>query len=826
MSNIQIGIDLGTTNSEIAINLKGNIVLVKNNLGDEFTPSVFGYSKSGDEIVGKKSYEKLYKDSTDQESKNNKAEIKRLMGTSEKIYFQRTNTYLLPEEISAKILSSLKIDALRKDNTCNLSSAVITIPAHFDTLQSEATKRAGEIAGFKHVVLLQEPIAAAISYGFGNSKNETWLVYDLGGGTFDCALISCVEGNLKVLSHSGNNFLGGKDIDACIVSKKIAPFIAQKYGLENFNKNNPIYTADFNKLKYFAEQAKIQLSRDSVVNIECDTVIDGKEIYENIVLKTDELETLTKGLIDETLELCKKTIQDANIQINSISKCVLVGGPTQLPFIRNRISQDLGITVDTSSDPLTAVARGACIYACSQAIPDNIFQERVIDDNSYNLNLYYEALTSEESELITAEIPELKDIEEDFFFQIQSSDNKYNSGRLKLKNGKFAIEVPIELHKSNLFYIYLFNSSGEQLKITTEDFTITHGLSISGIPLPQTIGVGISVQDNINAMLRQEYDRIFPKNAPLPQEKTITYKAIKTVKKGDNENCLPIIIYEGDEDIPNRNTEICKLEISGENLPYDIAKGDDIELTIKVSEAREVEVEAYIPIMNKSFNARATMYREEIDIFNIEQDINMEIERFEHLNSLCNEEERGEISEIISYIKQSINNIASDSDEKLKIEKMLRKLKANIDNIEKSKNIDILKKNFYENLEKCISMLGVVPETDAPEYEEKINSIKEQGNKAIIDNNSQLLSKYIELLNKLHLQIIFSNNQVWTLSFKHLITNQNYKDKQQAEFYINQGFEALHNGDFGLLKNSVTNLWALLPEEEIEQNKNIAGITK
>lgn len=166
--NIQIGIDLGTTNSEVAVNNKGNIEIVKNIFNDEYTPSVFGIGKSKNKVVGKVAYERLYKDPSPEEFLNNKGEVKRLMGTSETINFTRTNEDMTPEQISSEILVSLKEDVARKYKDISNIGAVITVPAYFSVLQAEATKRAGNLAGFKHVVLLQEPIAAAMAYGFMN----------------------------------------------------------------------------------------------------------------------------------------------------------------------------------------------------------------------------------------------------------------------------------------------------------------------------------------------------------------------------------------------------------------------------------------------------------------------------------------------------------------------------------------------------------------------------------------------------------------------------------------------------------------------------------
>ena len=227
--NIQIGIDLGTTNSEVAVNSKGTIEIVKNVWQDEYTPSVFGFDKAKNKIIGKKAYEKLFKDGSSEEEKNYKSEVKRLMGTPEKVSFPNASIKMNAEEISAEILKSLREDVQRKYPDTNANAAVITVPAYFSILQKESTKRAGELAGFEYIVLLQEPIAAAMSYGFDSNINENVIVYDFGGGTFDVAVVSSKDGIISVLNQNGDNFLGGKDIDNKIVEEVIIPKIKEKY---------------------------------------------------------------------------------------------------------------------------------------------------------------------------------------------------------------------------------------------------------------------------------------------------------------------------------------------------------------------------------------------------------------------------------------------------------------------------------------------------------------------------------------------------------------------------------------------------------------------
>lgn len=339
---IQIGIDLGTTNSSVAINSNGTIEIVKKPGGVEYTPSVFGFDKAKNKVVGQKAYENYYKNASLDEVKNYKPEVKRLMGTEENFFFERAGVKMGPEEISAEILKSLKEDILRKYPDFNTAGAVITVPAAFSVLQSEATKRAGNLAGFNHVVLLQEPIAAAIAYGFSNKKNENWLIYDFGGGTFDVALVASKDQALSVLGHNGDNFLGGKNFDWEIVDKVIVPNIGASFSLYDFNRGNDKYKSIFSQLKYFAESAKIELSEYEQTSIVIDGLgkdDEGKEISLIIDFTRKAFEELIKPMVERTIELSKETLAEAGIKSSAVSKVILVGGPMQIPYIRKKLKE-------------------------------------------------------------------------------------------------------------------------------------------------------------------------------------------------------------------------------------------------------------------------------------------------------------------------------------------------------------------------------------------------------------------------------------------------------------------------------------------------------
>lgn len=827
MSNIEIGIDLGTTNSEVAILNNGQIEIVKNTYGDEFTPSVFGINKGKDEEVGKRPYQRYFKDATPEEIKNNKPEVKRLMGTNDSIYFPRIDKSYNAEEISAKILNSLRQEALRKNDKLNTSAVVITIPAHFSTIQAEATKRAGLLAGFKYVVLLQEPIAAAISYGFGKNINENWLVYDLGGGTFDAALISSKDGNLKVLSHNGDNFLGGKDIDSLIVDEIIIPKICEKYGLTNFDRANSAYSVEFAKLKYAAEQAKIQLSSLNEVNIEVDISINDKEIYENISITREDLHRILSSLIKRTISLCEQTISDAGIKSESVNKIILVGGPTQLPFIKTELETVLNIPVDTSSDPLTAVARGACIFATSQAVPQEFNETKITNDSTYEIKLNYDSLTCEEDELVTGIVPSLKDVEDDYFMQIQSQDNTFNTGKIKLKNGKFVTNVVVKANCLNSYWLYLFDKNGNTLDITTDEFSITHGLTVAGAPIPHSIGVGVSVKDWSSYNFKQSYEIFFEKNSILPLEKTISYKTIETVKAGEESNCLPITVYEGENKVPEHNIFVCEIALTGEDLDVDLYEGSQVDITIKVDESRTVTLEAYIPIIDKVFNARATIFDENISVEKMQEEVNKEIDKIRKIESYCTYEEKDQIYNEVQNIQTALRNAEHDEDEKRKTNVRIKKLQAEVDKLEELKNEDGLKNEFYNLIESVKEAINNLEDNNRKnEFQKRFDAVKSDGKKAIDNNNMLLLSKINEQLDGIMNAIVVSDDYTWLYWLNNLSREPEVLSHAESKKYIEEGNAAFKAGNMNKVKECVRTLWSFLPDKEQEEiQSKIAGIT-
>lgn len=270
-STIDYGIDLGTTNSEIALFTHGDgnkTEVIKNIEGFENTPSAVWIQKGGVDEQGRKKDDRLVvgrqaKDRVEEDPGNAKQEFKRQMGKEESLDFTGTGRKMKPEELSAEVLKQLKKNVEEWKGE-NITAAVITVPADFSAAAIEATNRAARLAGLTASPLLQEPVAAAMAYGFqSNSDKVRWLVYDFGGGTFDAALIHVRDGMIRVENHGGDKYLGGKDIDYAIVDDLLAPAVRKRFSASDFYRKNEKYRADFARLKKRSEEAKIRLSRSA-----------------------------------------------------------------------------------------------------------------------------------------------------------------------------------------------------------------------------------------------------------------------------------------------------------------------------------------------------------------------------------------------------------------------------------------------------------------------------------------------------------------------------------------------------------------------------------
>ena len=348
MSKI-IGIDLGTTNSCVAVLEGGEPKVIVTPEGDRTTPSVVAF-KNGEELVGITAKRQAVTNPT-----NTISSIKRLMGTGEKV--EAEGKKYTPEEISAKILMKLKKDAESYLGE-KVTKAVITVPAYFNDAQRQATKNAGKIAGLEVERIINEPTAASLAYGLDKQdKNQTILVYDLGGGTFDVSILEIGDGLFEVKSTAGNNHLGGDDFDKVVMDYIVAEF-KKEHGIDLSGDKMAMQ-----RIKDAAEKAKKDLSGMSTTNINLPFIsqtADGP-VHLDMNLSKAKFEDLCRDLFDSTMEPVRKALSDAKLKASDIDEVLLVGGSTRIPYIQELVKKELGKEPNKSVNPDEVVAMGAAI---------------------------------------------------------------------------------------------------------------------------------------------------------------------------------------------------------------------------------------------------------------------------------------------------------------------------------------------------------------------------------------------------------------------------------------------------------------------------------
>ncbi len=368
-----LGIDLGTTNSAMAVVEGGKPEIIENKEGNRTTPSIVAINKAGERLVGllakrqavtnpkdtiysaKRLIGRKFSDPEVQKAKKNfPFEIKE--GDRGAVHIVMGGKEYRPAEISAMVLGKIKADAEDKLGE-KIEEAVITVPAYFDDSQRKATKDAGEIAGLKVKRIINEPTAAALAYGFNKKKEEKIAVYDLGGGTFDISILEVGDDTVEVKSTNGDTYLGGDDFD-----EKVIEWI-----LEEFKKQEGIDLSKdplaLQRIKESAEKAKIELSSAQETEINQPFITSGADGPKHLVMKISrsKLEELVGDLVDKSLKPCESALKDAGLKVSDINEIVMVGGMTRMPLVQKKVEEFFGKKPSASVNPDEVVALGAAI---------------------------------------------------------------------------------------------------------------------------------------------------------------------------------------------------------------------------------------------------------------------------------------------------------------------------------------------------------------------------------------------------------------------------------------------------------------------------------
>ena len=830
---IDFGIDLGTTNSEISCMEKGEVRIFKNYKREEFTPSVVRIDEKGTVRVGRKAYERLIDDSD-----NTIGEFKRWMGTQQVKEFVLSNKKLGPEELSAEVLKDLKVTAKKNlSEEDDISCAVITVPCNFEIVQCEATQRAAKIAGIKYAPLLQEPIAASIAYGFFERMPKGyWIVFDLGGGTFDVAIMQAKGGRLTVVDHFGDNYLGGKDFDWKIVENIIHPILSKEYNLPGLGRTKE-YEVLNARLKSAAEDAKIQLSQSK----EADIIVysdrykdkDGKVIDIVIPLKRSEFIPLIEGYIDKTIQLFSKVLKNQGLSPTDISQLILVGGPTQIPYVRQRLKDAFGIPIEYKIDPITVVAQGAAIFAASQLIPEG---EGLIkrDHSKVSVKLAYNPMTTEIDPVVGGRFFASKEEEklpEGMRVQINRTSGDWESGMIEIKDNAFFTNVNLRENMANNFTLALFDKTGNKVPIEPDVFTITQGISVAEPPLIRSIGV--ELEDGA-------FSKHVNKGESLPaRSKLFTYLTTRTVRPGENEDVLKIHVWEGESEIADRNRHVGTMLIKGIDVARTLPENSEVEIIIKVDQSRSISVEAFMPMLDKKISEIIChKISPKLQPAHIAADLGGEEKRLRKLkqeivraNDKTIEKELSQafISDGIKEIKTDIEAAkGGDPDAVEKADRRLKEMKQKLDSIEHLIKWPVTLNEYNAIVAYCEEDVNTYGNNDD---KDQLSSLKNEADKSISSKDINRLEKIKEEISSVRWAVLFRQPGFWINAFQEIKRNPgSFTNQERAKELIDEGSIALQRQDIlESLKSIVWELWSLMPpedEERIKEKASDAGIRK
>ncbi len=829
---IDFGIDLGTTNSEIACRQHDERRVFKNYLNEEYTPSVVRIDEKGTVIVGRKAYERHIDD-----PENTVAEFKRWMGTQQVKEFKASGKKMAPEELSAEVLKDLKRTAkTRLSEEEDIISAVITVPCNFEDNQCEATQRAAKLAGIKHAPLLQEPIAASIAYGFLEKMPKGyWIVYDLGGGTFDIAIMSAKEGRLSVVEHCGDNYLGGKDFDWKIVENLIYPVLKKEFHLPGLSRSHKEYESLNAVLKRYAEEAKIELSNietaDIVIYTGGSRVSDknGKVIDITIPLKRTDYENLIEDYVDKTLHLFDQALKNQGLAAGDISRLLLVGGPTMTPYIRNRLKEKFRIPIDDRIDPLTVVAQGAAISAATQLMPDELSKR---DYSKVFIKLVYNPMTTEKETLVGGKIePKAGEVPLDGLqAQINKSDGTWQSGMLVVKDNSFFVNVPLNERKLNTFNLSLFDKFGNKVPSEPEVFSITQGISVAEPPLTRSIGV--ELEDG-------SFDKLLPKGTALPaRSKIFSYQSTRAVRPGEAADALNIHVREGESAVANRNRCLGTLIIKGSDVSRTLPDGSKLDIVISVDKSRSVTAQVYIEHIDQTIK---DILKDRIapkpDPVLLSKDLVIEEKRFTEIarniqntgdSSLEEKLDEAKIEDKVSEIKADIEAAkGGDQDAVEKADRRLKDLQIELDPLEHLIQWPKVQSKFNAIVADCDETVNSYGDNDD---KDQASVLKKEADLAIQEKDTKKLDKMSEDLIHIRWNVLFKQPGFWIGAFQDIKSRPvEFTDSERAKELISEGNLALQRPDLESLKSIMWQLWGLMPQQEQDEvGKRVsdAGIRK
>lgn len=826
-TKIDYGIDLGTTNSAISRMENGEATIKKTDTLKDTMPSCVYINKKKAIQVGDSAYNALKRDKLramgnwDDSKSNAFIEFKRTMGTDKKYPSSNLEKDLTSEELSAEVLKTLKVFV--KDE--NVNSIVITVPAAFKNNQKESTREAAKLAGYNHIELLQEPVAASMAYGLdSNKKDGFWLVFDFGGGTFDAALLKVEEGIMKVIDTEGDNYLGGKNLDFAIVDEIILPYIQENFVIDSILADDTKKQILRNAMKFYAEETKIKLSFNDTHNILSDLGDipgeddEGEEFELDITVTQNDIAKAVSPVFQKAIDVSLNLLERNNLKGSSLDSLILVGGPTFSPVLRNMLDEQI-CKPDTSADPMTVVSKGAALYASTVDVSEEV-REQTRDKTKIQLEIANESSTVETEGFVPIKILADKtegEIPEKVFVEVTRGDKAWSSGKVEINTIGEVVEIQFNEGKTNVFEVVLFDDKGNVLESEPSSFSVIQGSKIGSATLP--FNVGIELKDKTTGKVRFKTIKGLEKNQSIPAVGTRNgLKTQKQIRPGMDTDFIKIPVYEGEYASEGTraiyNEHVTDIKISGADLPSLLPENSDVDLTVNIDRSEKITVTAYFPYLDHSTDIEVDSTQTSIETSWLENEIRKAKGSINELKQDGNSD-TGQLAKVeteLEQIEKSFENNKNDVDGKQEVLTNLRKSLKTIDELndttEWPKLEETLKEEFYR-LEKANTDLGNEQTTQV------VNQLRSQLDEIIRTEDVKLGNVLLQEIEGFYVQL--------TLIYQLIAIIRNYndnfgslpwKDSGRARNLLNNGLQIIgENPTKENLHPIVISLFDLLPEE-------------
>jgi molecular chaperone DnaK len=779
--------------------VNGEAQIVLDDWDRPLTPSCVAVNERGELEVGHGAVQVLRVD-----NENAAAGFKRFMGKRHVWTFPATGATYSPEDLSAFVLESLRHNVERHLGSA-VDAAVITIPANFGERERAATLGAARKAGFSHVELVQEPIAAGLAYGWNRTEdNRPFLVYDLGGGTFDAALLQVEAGQLVVRKHKGVETLGGRDIDADILDRLITPRLAGRVSAEELARRR-------GELLYRAEEAKRGLSRVTRVSLAiegCIQDVNGRPVEDVITITRAEIEPFVDKLVAPTIRAVEEVLQEAGLSANDLRAIVLVGGPTRIPRLRALLTERFGEILEGRIDPMTVVARGAALHAASILRRRSAAGDRPRMTGLIRLRVQFPPV-SDANTVPVGIAGEDVSLPDGTTIRLTRADGGWQSGRIAVQNGRAVTRVLLGDERQSTFRIELFDIFGASVRTDPDQFVITRGLAAAPPPLSRSIGVSVAGPD------RARVHRLAEAGTPLPLTVSEWFRTTRGVRAGDTDVVLEVHVLEGESDHPLRCRTVGRVTLSGGQIDQSLPANSEVEVSIRIEPSKTIEARVFIPFLDRTIT----------EVFRLEQPPPPSVAELREKLSI----ERDSMQQLHrsgvalpSHLSQSVRQVeedlrratAGDAEAALRADSTLHELSKAVEEAERREEPRLL----AAKVEELVAWTkDLVEQFGDDEQHALVEQLQERAREAQADRSMTGLDKLRDIereLLELARKVYWSQPGAWIARFQKLASGQQYTDPERASFWIAEGRRALELGDTQLLRQAVFALTELVEGDD------------